>query len=243
MKYTDKQKAALRAKGYTLRGNTFYNKEGQAAGSINSKGMVNSSDSFVRKVLSQKQAKATPKATPKRSQSLAPTKSKRPVARKPKTTALEAPPKVTVSKLSNVKGGRGNGVAEIARRALDKTPTKPVTNKPEEGPKSNKPGTPLGSLFGISEKRKAGEAYLRKQKEQEEINKNKPSFTKFNVDRRRKNPEEFKKDPNKFTRDSKALYEKTYGSIGYAKGGLVRVNCGASMKPTQKKFNSAKKKK
>lgn len=246
MKLSQEQQSRLKKLGYKVRAGNVYDKEGGFAGTINPQGRINSSDTRVRRILSEgktsapttsKKPKARPAAAKVKTTKAKPTASTStsgpPTRSGPrrKKPILSAPPKVTESKLPS-----GNDpVVSAARRVLNKTSSNKKPASTNQKPTEVKPGKSIGELLGVSAKREAGQAYQKSQREQEEINKNKPSFGQFSVDRLNANREEFRKDPNKFTQDSKALYEKKYGSVAYAKGGLVKANCGASMKPTQRK--------
>lgn len=74
------------------------------------------------------------KAEPKASSSAPKSTSKRPQARRTDTKALSNPPAVEERNLSSTRGGRGDGVAEMARRALDK----PNTAKKDTGTDNNR---------------------------------------------------------------------------------------------------------
>jgi hypothetical protein len=71
--------------------------------------------------------------------------SKRPQARRTDTKALSKPPAVEERNLSSTKGGRGDGVAEMARRALDRPQTSSSAN-----PKAEQAKTKLLRSAGIN---------------------------------------------------------------------------------------------
>ena len=87
--------------------------------------------------------KAKPKSKPKSSVSSSAPKSTttKPQARRTDTKALSNPPAVEERNLSSTRGGRGDGVAEMARRALD---------RPNNGAKADQAKTKLLRSAGIN---------------------------------------------------------------------------------------------
>lgn len=87
-----------------------------------------------KKDSSKKATSKKPDSTPKKSS--APKTSKRPNTKGRTARAGEAStPRVTSNKLSDTKGGRGDGLVEMARRAIDRTPAGSVSGRTPTGPK------------------------------------------------------------------------------------------------------------
>lgn len=86
-----------------------------------------------------KSKKATPTKKTKPKASSAPKASKRPSTKGRTARAGEAStPTVTTSKVSDTKGGRGDGMREMARRAIDSTSARSVSGRTPTGPKVEK---------------------------------------------------------------------------------------------------------
>ena len=128
MAITSEQKAALKAAGYTVKGNTVMNAKGQSVGGYNQNGNIWSGSGKVRDILKSKPAE---KAAPKPAQ-----RASKP-ATKPVTkdaTKGYRSGDVTTSRISP-RGGRGDGGAERVRRVADRAlnSAKPKREKPVPG--------------------------------------------------------------------------------------------------------------
>lgn len=192
--------------------------------------------------------KPVQKKKPKPSSSSAPTKSKRPVGRK---TPMENDLVVRLAREAINKAGPKRNNEKRAEDAMGRLPSKEErtlaetrkvkpkeTEKPEtvtlKSGKEVKRGKTLGELFGISKKREGAKKILAEKSAQE----NKPKVSRS---QERKNYiDNFvannsgmgsKAEVLRAANESWAQYSK---KSGYNKGGMVKSNCGASMKPTQK---------
>lgn len=98
----------------------------------------------------------TAKPKPKKRAASKPSKpagSTRPPKR-PSSVRSAAAPEVTVRKLNNVRGGRGDGLSEMARRAIDRAPKPKAVSAGASNPPTQ-PGTPKSS-GGVSVSRTSG---------------------------------------------------------------------------------------
>lgn len=210
---TADQKKQLLEAGYTIgkSGNTVLSKSGGSVGGYNKNGGLWSGSAKVKAIL-----KSEPKEAPKKAAKEAPKKT-------PKKTATEKPVStnamtgygagdVVTTRLGSMGGGRGDGRAERVRRsadaALDRVLMKD-TQKVETPTRSNKPfsGTkPTKEELGnmsILQKLRWG--------------------LLFQGGGDKKTSGAGTTQGRKARRDSQR----------YAQGGMVKANCGASMKPTQ----------
>lgn len=158
MNFLDK-KEELEAAGFTLStsGKNIL-KDGRAIAGETPEGNIWSGSRDLTALLKGKAPEAKPKSEPKpKAKGLG---AKRPKASPPKgktksdVSALAAPPKVTTSKLPKPNRGRGDGLIEMASRAIDKktTPAKEVNAGASVSTKTKGKGTkPLvlrGTLAG-----------------------------------------------------------------------------------------------
>jgi hypothetical protein len=142
MKNLNKHRKAITEAGYTLSkdGTQVTNKEGKTVAGTNDSGFFSGSKVLTNIFRGDKKAKAEPKRTTARSggtPKTPPKTSKRP----PRKSA--AAPKVTTNKLSDTRGGRGDGIQEMARRAIDSAPSRSMTKEQARKYTSASPsGTP-----------------------------------------------------------------------------------------------------
>ena len=129
MAITKEQKAALKAAGYTVNGNTVKTKDGGSVGGYNENGNIWSGSSKVTEILKSKPTPATkaPTKTSKPAASRTQTKKKAPVAKDAMKGYRVGD--VTASKIP--KGGRGDGAAERIRRTADAALNKVANTKPK----------------------------------------------------------------------------------------------------------------
>lgn len=128
---SESKRKQLEAAGYIISktGQTVRNKDGGTVAGINENGnLFGSANSKAFKILKgeyKPEAKPNdkPKDKPKASSSAPESTSTRPQARRTDIKPLSNPPAVEERNLSSVRGGRGDGIAEMARRALDKPNT------------------------------------------------------------------------------------------------------------------------
>jgi hypothetical protein len=219
---TSDQKKQLTAAGYTIKGDTVLNKSGKTVGGYNKNGNIFSGSSTVRDILKSKPEKKVD--TP---------------AKKTSGSAKKA----DMVKPRQRQKGRGDGAAETARRFMDaRLPSVRVDVEKSEKGNNQGPKEPIRRAED-----KAARAKVKTSRRPTGSNVpfvgTSPTRDEWNnmsvMERLRWGsilPPSVQKEDTGVkntgnTRGRKALRD----SRGYAKGGMVKANCGASMKPTQRK--------
>jgi hypothetical protein len=192
----------------------FFSKKGKDKGSTKFRWRGDVYTTGGKKVGGGSKAKET---TSTRSSS-APSESKRPKARpesKPTTR-----PKARQT-------GRGDGIAEMARRALDKPAPIRVRQEDTEDnrttPIRSPDRKPTSIAESVSQKRSRAKQVLSERASTEAATRARqesvPSFSSYMNEKRREDPDAFRSDPSGFRRKVREMYDTTYG---FNKGGMVR---------------------
>lgn len=186
MKITAPQRKRLEAAGYTIsKSGTSVQKDGKTVGGYNANGQIFSGSAKVKDILKSKPEAAPkaasapkPRASTKAAEAAKPTRPRtrsgsqgRPSVMsdsptRPAPTEGNGPIVITTNKLSNVRGGRGDGAKERIVRTADRAlanaakATKPAeAAKPNTKPKlrsvvGNRPKWSLGGIMGWGDKKK-----------------------------------------------------------------------------------------
>jgi hypothetical protein len=123
--------------------------------------------------------------------------------------------------------GRGDGVTEMARRALDKpAPTREMRKDTEDNKTTlirSPDRKPTSIADSVSQKRSRAKQVLSERASTEAATKAKqdsaPSFSSYMNEKRKEDPDAFRSDPSGFRKKVREMYDTTYG---FNKGGMVR---------------------